>query len=211
MKYSELLNLILAKLNLTAEEAQYDRILDKIPGLCNEALGDIANRGKPLYKLIIVTITNKRIASEPLENEIRSSNRFVTFPGNFLTLTNELIQRAKINVDEDGVLTELEDYNRIDGRHFTRYSSRQLLFPKDNDYRYLVQSKCRYPRITGKEDTIEIDDVILELLPNYVVSELIRVDDLTLATSYRNLYEAALAALDDSVLDPAGDLYNEGW
>lgn len=212
MTYNTIVDIILSKLNLTPEEAAYDRVLNRIPHLCNEALGDIANRGKPLYKMYIINITEGTVTPSTLiENESVSATRFITFPAEFLNLTNEFIQRCPITVT-DGEIEETGEYERVDGRHFRRLSSRQLLFPNEFEYRYLVQATCRYPKIVGDEDEeIEIDDNILELLPNYVVSEILRVDDLSLSVVYRNLYESALAALDDSVLDPAGNLYDERW
>lgn len=215
MKYSDLLETILAKLNLTQAEAQYDNVLTKIPHLCNECLGDVANRGKPLYKLLIIDITKETVSPTTLlPNETVSSERFITFDSDFLALTNEFIQRVPITVT-NGVITETTEYERVDGNKFRRLSSRQLLFPNEYEYRYLVPIICRYPRLAtsdiAADDELDIELSILELIPNYVVSELLRVDDVGLSTSYRNSYESSLAALNDSVLEAAGSLYSERW
>lgn len=211
MKYTDIVETILAKLNLTSKEAEYDNILTKIPHLCNECLGDVANRGKPFYKLLIIDITKSTVTpASLLVNESVSAERFVTFGQDFLALTNEFIQRVPIVV-QNGVVEEVGNYERIDGSCFRRLSSRQLLFPIDFEYRYLVPTVCRYPVIVESPLDIDIELSVLDLIPNYVVSELLRVDDLVLSTTYRNLYESSLAALNDSVLEAAGSLYNERW
>jgi hypothetical protein len=217
MTYADIQANVLSKLNLSTDEAQYDNILAKIPIFCNEALGDIANRGKPLYITLIIDVVVSGTTvdtDELITNESVVTTRFVTLPSNVLSLTNEFIQRAPITVDSDGLITEDCEYGAIDGRLFRRLSNRQLLFPNEvTDFRYLVPTVCRYAKIvTDEPDTeIDIEESILELLPNYVVAELLRVDDVTLSVVYRNMYEAGLAALNDSVLAPASSLHSEGW
>lgn len=227
MTYADILNIILAKLNLTMDEAKYDNVLSKIPYLCDEALGDIANRGKPYYKMLIYDFMPDYVAGDVdltslTTNESIIATRFVTMPTDFLALTNEFIQRAPIKINANTLeLEETGDYSQVEGREFRRLSSRQLLFPNEiNAYRYLVPTVCRYPRFATGATPLASSDAdldatiepsILELLPNYVVAELIRVDDLTLSTVYRNLYESALAALNDTILEPAGSLHSESW
>ena len=212
MTYQELQETILAKLNLTAEEAKYDNILTKIPNLCNEALGDIANRGKPLYKTLIVDLTTDTVTGALLPNEIVSASRFITFPSDFISLTNEYVRRIPITV-VGGVIVEsdISNYLTVEGRYFRRMSSRQLLFPNDFGYRYLVPTVCRYPKITLMMENIDIEESVVELLPNYVIAELLRSDDLTTSMVYRNLYETSLSALNDSVLSPTDSFYNEDF
>lgn len=209
MTYSDLQGVILSKLNLTPDEAKYNNILDKIPAFCNEALSDIANRGKPLYITYIIDIATDTI-TVLAENELQFTTPYVTFPSVMMSLTNEFIQRVPIEII-DGVATEVGEYERIDGRNFMRLSNKQLKFPADNNYRYLVRTICRYSRITSSSDELDIDEAILDIIPNFVVAEILRNDDLQTSSQYRNMYEVALSSLDDSVLDPSGTLYDEGW
>ena len=215
MTYSELVNTVCAKLGLTAEEAKYDGILNKIPLLANECLSDIANRAKPFYKTLIIDIipsSSVIAAGNLMPNEIISNTHFITFPSDFLSLTNEFIQRVPIDASTD-TIHETDIYKRIDGNQFRRMSSRQLLFPNEFNYRYLVPTVCRYPKITGTEGEAEIDieESVMNIIPNYVVSELLHNDDLTSSLQWRNFYEVSIVALNDSVLAPAGDLHNSDY
>ena len=213
MKYSELESLVLSKLDITLENARDDNILAKIPALCNACLGDIANSGKPLYKLLIFDVTQDAVLPESLSNNETAVHAFfVTFPADFLSLTNEFIRRSKITV-EAGVVSDDGCYERVDGSRFRRLSSRQLLFPPEYGWRYLIQATFRYARITGSEGDadLDIEQSVLDLIPDFVVSELIRSSDVTLSVVYRNLYEAGLSKLDCTVMDPPGSFHDDGW
>ena len=211
LRYSELVDRILTKLNLTPTEAQYDGILRKIPGMVNEALGDIANHGKPFYQTYIVDHIPSSINVNPYEDGIfLVRDRIFTFPPEFISITNELAQFVTLTIKE-GVAYENGDFERVDGRVFRRLNSRQILLPQtQTPCRYLFFAVSHYPTVVGdnSNQVIDIERSVIELVPNYVVSELLRNDDVTMSTVYRNLYESGIASLNDSVLAFAGNLYD---
>lgn len=215
MKYTDLINAVLSKLGLTEEEAKFDRILDRVPIFANEALRDIANRGKPFYKLYSVNVLTDISGvdtTKTTEYDIVSNTRLVKFPPDFISLTNEHIFRVPIVV-VDGIITETDteaNYEYLDGSMFRRYSSRQLLFPAFG-YRYYAQAICHYPEVKINSQDLDLEYSIFNLLPDYIASELLKNDDIATAMSYRNAYETALAYLDDTALAPVSSLRNEDY
>lgn len=218
MTYSDIVNLILIKLDITEDDAAHDGTLNKVEPLINEALGSIANKGKPFYKLEIfnVFLNGDDIATiSPDELGTNLKQRVLPFPRDFITLTNEYALYAPITIGSDGFITETAPTKPIDGREFRRLTSNKLVAPdiRDVGIRYYFQTLARYPKVKrdNPDEEIDIEQSVLDLVPNYVISEILRNIDLTTSAYYRNMYEDGVANLDDSVLQPTGTLYNEGY
>lgn len=217
MKYSDIVDLILIKLDITAADAAHDGTLNKIEPLVNEALGNIANKGKPYYKLEVFNVFLDGTPTSSINSQelgVSLTERVIPFSRDFIALTNEYILHAPISVVE-GHIVETGELKPIDGREFRRMTSNKLIAPNKTDsaYRYYFQTLSRYPRVSKDtpDEEIDIEQSVLDLVPNYVISEILRNIDLQTSVYYRNMYEDGVAGLDDSVLQPAGSLYNEGY
>lgn len=218
MTYNDIVNLILIKLDITENDAMHDGTLNKIEPLINEALGNIANKGKPFYKMEIFNVFLDGTDINSIDKDelgINLTQRVLPFSKDFLSLTNEYILFSHIKVDENGRIIELSEPAPLDGRDFRRMTSTKLIAPTKNGtaVRYYFQTKARYPKVTkdNPDEELDIEQSVLDLVPNYVISEILRNIDITTSTYYRNMYEDGVANLDDSVLQVAGSLYNEGY
>ena len=217
MTYSDIVQLILIKLDITEDDAAHDGTLNKIAPLINEALGNIANKGKPFYQLEVFNVfldgtDINTIAADELGTNL--SQRIIPFSKNFISLTNEYILFVPIGV-VDGKIVENGVPTPVDGREFRRMTSNKLIAPvvESTSVRYYFQTMARYPQVSREDPDAELDieQSVLDLVPNYVISEILRNIDLTTSAYYRNMYEDGVANLNDSVLHAAGALYSEGY
>lgn len=191
-EWGYLKSVILAKLDLDADEANLLGYFDRFIYYTNEAITQICSTVKPNRTFYNVEIHNGKYDGE----------------GNYL----ESNLCVPITMPED-FISFGDDVNTID--EDIGYGDRLIRNCTDEDFRYLGYNKIVFYNEgiynisynarwfildlnISDEDTLDAPIDVLECIPSYVASQCMKVDDDYKSSVFRNEFETLMARIDDT-------------
>lgn len=157
-------------------DKKYAIYLNAMPATANEGIRIILSRGVSYAVDAVIDETNY---DKELSNE-----KF-----NVINLEDTFTDYDSIK----SVMVDFEDFN-----DYVIKLNKYLLLPKNIDGSIIVSYKTEPKQLTtstGSNYKINLPIRLLSILPLYIASELYKDDDISLATIYRNQFEAELAGL----------------
>lgn len=200
MKYIDLKLRVLDILCYNETEAERLGYMSKIPRILNEGLFRIANSLATNLREFTITLKKSQLPAK------------VEMPPDFIAFSNE--QDAFVN-SENFILTRFSGKNSI-------ILTGTEVFDLPETLTYIIYYSAQYPRISGSssgdaetftevllnndgtwnisnEKSISqyiIPDNIADLLPHYIVGQLLTLDDKVRSVTELNMFEVMLAQLD---------------
>lgn len=180
-------NAILAKMDLSEDEANTQNLTSRFPYFANEALTQICSSVMPKYSFaeFVVDDSNKNIM-------LSMPDDFISFGDDVNTVVREY---QELNF-KYSTRTEASDND------FTYIGYNKIMF--FNFGTYYISYNARWFNFADVENNLSDDteiDVpcdILDCIPSYVASQLFKIDDEYKAQVYRNEYETFLSRIDDT-------------
>lgn len=157
-------------------DKKYAIYLNAMPATANEGIRIILSRGVSYAVDAVIDETN---FDKELSNE----------KYNVINLEDTFTDYDSIK----SVMVDFEDFN-----DYVIKLNKYLLLPKNIDGSIIVSYKTEPKQLTtstGSNYKINLPIRLLSILPLYIASELYKDDDISLATIYRNQFEAELAGL----------------
>lgn len=231
--YGYVKNAILAKMNLSEQEALEQGLIDSIVYYLNECLTQITSTIKPKYSHISVIAYENEI---PIPDELRVPDGVETIEDKERReLATKEYLKDKVVVGE--VYSMPDDFIAFSGKsiiclqqkdklghifyqapqelhsEIAYISNNKVIFLRPG--KFIVTYDAQWPFF--KDETLdsvqlEIPDDIVMCLPSYVASQLWKIDDERKAAIYRNEFEMAFARINNA--DPRGNLtlsVEGGW
>ena len=225
--YGYVVDATLAKLDMTAEQAEQMGLLSKFPYFANEAMSQICSAVKPkrdfakfnvAYKEMILNYLKKTYPNETFSfldfkpnecEELSDWQKQCYDEYHSLTFINEPAKMPKDFIsfgDEINRKIITKDCNHecdednvvADDEDFEIRGSNKIMFFKPGTYYISYNAKWFYfDRNTDYDEEIEAPDDVIECLPSYIASQCFKIDDEIKSQVYRNEYEMFLSRIDD--------------
>lgn len=223
--YGYIKNAILAKMNLSEQEALEQNILDGIPYYLNECLTQITSTIKPKYSWVMVTVycdtipipkelqkPDKQESLEEMERREKALEEYLkdkTFintpykmPDDFIAFSGKSMVSLEI---KNPFVRYVYDKPQEVHEHVAYISNNSLIFKHPGKYIITYDAQWEFFKDTTlDEKEIDIPADIVQCLPAYVASQLWKIDDERKAAIYRNEFEMAFARINNA--DPRGNL-----
>lgn len=178
---------ILAKLDLSDDEAEIQNLVSRFPYFANEAMTQICSSIKPKH-----TFAKFEVDEDGIGN-------LMTMPDDFISFGDDV---NKI------VYTEYEGTSYAQTRiepayddYFDYVGYNQLLFKRPGIF-YISYNARWIQTFVGMEPETELANGtprdILDSIPSYVASQCMKIDDEYKSATFRNEYEMFLARIDDT-------------
>lgn len=192
--WGDMQEVILAKLDLSEEEAETQNLVSRFPYFANEAMTQICSI-KPKHTFFKAEVDKDGIGN------------LVTLPDDFIAFGDDVNKFVYSEYNETYVSDAYSDefdyigYNQVlfkkTGTFYISYNARwiQSFVNMEPDTELAVA----VPRdiLDGKPSYVVPRD-ILDCIPSYVASQCMKIDDEYKSSVYRNEYEVFLARLDDT-------------
>lgn len=229
MTYSEIKQRVFDLLFMPFEEANRLHYTDKIPRIINEALFRIAHSVLPNLREYVIKLTHSKLPAR------------ISMPPDFISFADEqnayldgmqfcLTQFVGYN---EVILTGHETDNLISGdtvheyhifynANYPRLASSGIDFsvvtfatgediPVDADNYTIVSIPAEASRVTGGE-VYNVPDIVAELVPHYVVGQLLVLDDKVRSIEEMNEFENLLATINVHRNERPREYYSsKGW
>lgn len=174
---------------------KYKWYLNAMPQAANEAIYEIIKRGKKHTKRYEFAIVEDGTVNEPLKVDLK-------------TVVPDFYRIAKLYYQKPSGYQEL--INNTDYQMLNNY---ELVLNGNKYGNYLLEYQ-NYPiKITN--ETLDTEEIELEketaaLIPLYIASQLYKDDDIAIATTYRNEFEAAVENT-FKIIDDLKFVSKTGW
>lgn len=174
---------------------KYKWYLNAMPQAANEAIYEIIKRGKKHTKRYEFAIVDDGTTNEPLKVDLK-------------TVVPDFYRIAKLYYQKPSGYQEL--INNTDYQMLNNY---ELVLNGNKYGNYLLEYQ-NYPiKITN--ETLDTEEIELEketaaLIPLYIASQLYKDDDIAIATTYRNEFEAAVENT-FKIIDDLKFVSKTGW
>lgn len=178
--WGDLQEIILAKLDLSEEEAETQNLISRFGYFANEAMTQICSTIKPKH-----TFFESEINYEDVGNAVSMPEDFISFGDdvNKIVYSDYGHTVCRSAFDDD---FEYLGYNKLlfkrNGKFYISYNARWIDSFVNID----------------KNFVLDIPRDILDAIPSYVASQCMKIDDEYKSSVYRNEYEIFLARIDDS-------------
>ena len=180
MTYGTMREVILAKLDLTEDEANAHGFINRFDYFADEAMTQICSAVKPKHTFQVFNVTEENIG-EPMT----MAADFISFGDDVNTVSYFENGVSHVDVAHDSDFRYL-GYNQVQffriGKFVISYNARWI----DTFIGLDVNVELNAPRD------------ILDTIPSYVASQCMKVDDEYKSAVYRNEYETFLARIDDT-------------
>lgn len=229
-KWSEIKQATLNKLFLSESEAQQQGYLEKFQYLANECLNIIANGVKPRIAKLVVDIYDKTVEGEnfvlnndtgklsytkngesfevtPVEKVIYFESDYAKYEyknGELIVTDNGSAEHNIITMPDDYLsLADMVNYYNGEPEPTIIYiDDKHVQFPLIG--RYEIFYNALWNDVT-KEDilndnVLKIDISVINCLPTYMASQLLRQDDIQSSTILKNEFELLLSRLDTQIM-----------
>ena len=210
---------ILAKLDLTEDEANEQNLISRFPYYANEVITQICSAIKPKWTFaefkvvdtLYIDIKHGELLEDETYESVAAANNW-TLVGKRATMPNDFISFGDdvnlINTDLYGNDLTREAHDK----DFRYLGYNQLMFSTPGIYQISYNARWvdfnAIPRTdedgieyTGPIDDSHVLDIpmdILDCIPPYVASQCFKFDDQYKSQVYRNEYEMALARIDNT-------------
>ena len=190
--YGDMQEMILAKLDLTEEEAKAHALIQRFPRFADEAMTQICSAVQPNRTFDCIEVVNEM--PETLEDGVHYAilGKPYTMPKDFISFG--------------------DDVNTIT---YTEHGHNYVSDVFEDDFKYLGYNKLLFRRLgsfcisynarwidsfVGLDINapLEAPRDVLDCIPSYVASQCMKIDDEYKSAVYRNEYETFLACIDDS-------------
>ena len=174
---------------------KYKWYLNAMPQAANEAIYEIIKRGKKHTKRYEFAIVDDGTTNEPLKVDLK-------------TVVPDFYRIAKLYYQKPSGYQEL--INNTDYQMLNNY---EMVLNGNKYGNYLLEYQ-NYPiKITN--ETLDTEEIELEketaaLIPLYIASQLYKDDDIAIATTYRNEFEAAVENT-FKIIDDLKFVSKTGW
>lgn len=175
-------NATLAKLDLSAEEADAMNMSDRFVYYANEAIVQISSAVKPKHTFFEFEATEDNIDS------------LITMPEDFIAFgddVNYLIYNDKL-IDKK-VRREANDND-----DFEYVGSNQIMFHTIGKYLISYDAIWTFFSNPADKDILEMPADVISCLPSYIASQCMKIDDETMSTILKNEYEVFVARINDT-------------
>ena len=221
-----LMNVALAKLDITLDEANEMKFVSRFPYYANEAMTQICSSVKPdrryfdviFYKSAIVEDTyvvadgfNYIGSTSVDDNVIYCGNlilypigQCVTMPSDFVSFNDSPCKRQHIVCN-----TVVSENCHNDVLEYVGHNKITALEPG----KYNISYNARWFDFTDANEYMDLSFVpadVLDCIPSYIASQCYKVDDEVKSSIYRNEYEIFLARIDNSDYTNTGTFKIEG-
>lgn len=234
MKYSYgyLKEAVLAKMDMTSEEANELGLLNKIPFYANEGLAQITAGIKSNHKYMIFnvrsSIEHKRYLKDKFKLDRTDFLNDDMIPDSslspaYLTARKEYNAYAHTNIasnmpedfirwSQDKVLwSKFDDgeLHEVGTESYTTYGDTQIIFFNTGVYHIPYDAYwCQFNPSMLDITEIDMPQDIMECLPAYIASQLFKIDDEQKASILRNEWEIAIARIDDNASTSRPTIHN---
>lgn len=179
--WGDMQEVILAKLDLSEEEAETQNLVSRFPYFANEAMTQICSI-KPKHTFFEVKVDKDNIGN------------LVTLPDDFIAFGDDVNKFVYSEYGETYVENAYAD-------EFDYVGYNQVLFKRIGKF-YISYNARWIQSFVNMEPDTELADIvprdILDCIPSYVASQCMKIDDEYKSSVYRNEYEVFLARLDDT-------------
>ena len=174
---------------------KYKWYLNAMPQAANEAIYEIIKRGKKHTKRYEFAIVDDGTTNEPLKVDLK-------------TVVPDFYRIAKLYYQKPSGYQEL--INNTDYQMLNNY---ELVLNGNKYGNYLLEYQNYPTKITN--ETLDTEEIELEketaaLIPLYIASQLYKDDDIAIATTYRNEFEAAVENT-FKIIDDLKFVSKTGW
>lgn len=174
---------------------KYKWYLNAMPQAANEAIYEIIKRGKKHTKRYEFAIVEDGTVNEPLKVDLK-------------TVVPDFYRIAKLYYQKPSGYQEL--INNTDYQMLNNY---ELVLNGNKYGNYLLEYQNYPTKITN--ETLDTEEIELEketaaLIPLYIASQLYKDDDIAIATTYRNEFEAAVENT-FKIIDDLKFVSKTGW
>lgn len=181
-------NAVLAKLDLSSEEAASQGLVDRFFIYANEAMMQICSSIKPKY-----TFAEFAIHLDDVGKPMDMPEDFVSFGAD---INCELKERKEY---VNGELIVKLDKRELDDYDFEYYGTNQVIFNKPGLFKISYNALWfEFYSTLNTFDEITAPNDVLDCLPSYIASQCYKVDDEVKSSIYRNEYEMFLARIDNT-------------
>lgn len=186
-QWNDLQNTILAKLDLTEEEANVQNLINRFPYYANEAITQICSSVKPKYSFA--------------EFEIDKDNVGVAqkMPDDFVSFGDDVCYEIKDEIIDFYTKETITIKKELHDTDFTYHGYNQVIFKHPG--KFYISYNARWITLTNKidgKDYIDAPKDVLDCIPSYVASQCFKIDDEYKASVFRNEYEMMLARIDNT-------------
>lgn len=185
-QWNDLKNTILAKLDLTEEEANVQNLINRFPYYANEAMTQICSSIKPKYTFIDFEITQEDVG-EPQ-----------TMPKDFVSFSDDVCYELKDEIVDFYTKQTITIKKELHDTDFEYYGYNQVVFKHPG--KFYIAYNARWYTLTNniEGDTyLDVPNDVLDCIPSYVASQCYKIDDEYKASVFRNEYEMMLARIDN--------------
>lgn len=230
--YGYLLEAVLAKMDLSSEEANELGLLNKIPFYANEGLSQITAGIKPRHKYATY---NVRYYSEHVSDLQRKYHLdkadFISDPN----IPNSALSPIYIKAREEYSCTQhvyipckmpsdfirwsqskayytdmrAKDTREATSADFNTYGDDEVLFLRPGLFRIPYDAYWfHFEPTTLSTEVIDIPMDIMECLPSYIAAQLFKIDDEQKSSILRNEFEIMIARIDDNTAQTSRSFHN---
>ena len=223
--YGYIVDSVLAKMDMSREYAQKNKLLDKISYYANEAMTQICSAVKPKRCFAEFVVVDTKFVMEHLKQDHPNEDfEFLSWP--IERITNETDEWHQQCWKEYHSLTPLGSLAKMPmdfisfGDETNRktiinsYDEREMVPATNEDYMvrgsncvmfihsgiFFISYNATWFTFDTNTDYGEVIDApadVIECLPSYITSQLFKIDDETKSQIYRNEYEQFLSRIDD--------------
>lgn len=190
--YGDMQEMILAKLDLTEEEAETQGLIRRFPRFADEAMTQICSAVQPNRTFDCIEVVDE-LPSELKENtHYAVVGRPYTMPADFISFGDDVNTLTYVEHGHRCVVDVFDD-------DFKHIGYNKLLFKRTGTY--CISYNARWIDTFVNLDVnvpLEAPRDVLDCIPSYVASQCMKIDDEYKSAVYRNEYEAFLARIDDS-------------
>lgn len=222
----------LAKLDMSANQAIENGLLNKFPFYANEAITQITSAIKPKREYVEFKVRCESKIVEYCKQTYHLDNVSFLFnqPCDLSGLSlNELSALKEYNSyvyigknvsmpndffswnDDKSYICNGEHISEATDKNYNLFGNNKILFLTEGDYKIPYNARW-FIFNTDTNDDVELDVPydILDCLPSYIVSQCYKIDDEQKSSIYRNEYEMFLARIDENDLHTNKTIRNWG-
>lgn len=178
-------DVILAKLDLDADEATVQNLIGRFAYFANEVITQVCSSIKPKCDFAQFSISDEQIGKPQ------------TMPGDFISFGDDVCYKKELQdrYPYSPIMIDVE----LHDDDFSYHGYNKVIFNQKGEY-YISYNARWYTFSKSMADSTELDipTDILDCIPSYVASQCYKIDDEYKAQVYRNEYEMMLARIDNT-------------